>query len=97
MRYLLQNMQEEIQRLEKEIQAIQERNRKVDADKAWETSRFRILSVALVTYIIAAIVLYLIGANNFLLSALVPTVGYLLSVQTLPVIKRWWIKNHITK
>lgn len=90
-------MHNEIQRLEKEIQAIHERNRKVEADKAWETSRFRILSVALVTYTIATIVLYLIGANNFLLSALVPTVGYLLSVQSLPTIKRWWIKNRTTK
>ena len=86
-------MQERLQKLEEGITLLKERNTRVEADKAWETSWFRMLSVALVTYVIAAIVLWLIGANNVLLGSLVTTVGFILSIQSLPVIKRWWIEK----
>jgi hypothetical protein len=76
-----------------EIAAIKERNRRVEADKAWERSGFRILSIAAITYIIASVVMYAIGIANYLLSALIPTIGYFLSTQSLPVIKRWWIEH----
>lgn len=79
--------------IEKEIQAIKERNLRVEADKAWEISGFRVFTIAVITYIIAAIVFYLIGVKNFWLSAFVPTVGYWLSTQSLPAIKRWWIRK----
>lgn len=87
-------MEQKLQDLEKEIMAIKERNMRVGADKAWETSNFRIFSIALITYAIAALVLYLIGTENFLRNALVPTVGYFLSTQSFPAIKKWWIKNN---
>ncbi len=90
-------MEEKIQKLEKEVATIKERNLRVEADKAWETSNFRIFSITIITYIIAALVLYFIGAKNFLLSALVPTAGFFLSVQSLPVIKRWWTKKFLHK
>ena len=76
-----------------EIAAIKERNRRVETDKAWERSWFRILSITVATYIIASAVMYAIGIANYLLSALIPTIGYFLSTQSLPVIKRWWIKK----
>ena len=83
--------------IEKEIAAIKERNLRVEADKAWETSNLRILLVAAITYVIASLVLYFIGVKTFLLSALVPTVGYYLSTQSLPFIKRWWTNKFIQK
>lgn len=69
--------------IEKEINLIKERNKKVEADKDWETSLFRIVSIVVMTYIITAVVFYFIGIKNFLLSALIPTVGYYLSMQLL--------------
>jgi len=90
-------MEEKIQIFEREIAAIKERNLRVEADKAWETSGFRIFSLTIITYIVAAFVLYFIGAKNFLLNAIVPTAGFFLSVQTLPVIKNWWIKKFLRK
>ena len=74
--------------------AIRERNSRVEADKAWETSAFRMFSLALITYIVAAVVMYLIDVQNYLLGALVPAAGFVLSVQSLPILKRWWIKKH---
>ena len=81
--------------IEKEITSIKERNVKVEADKAWETSFCRVGLISLATYIIASFVLYGIGVQNFLLNALIPTVGYLLSAQSLPFIKHWWIKRYL--
>jgi hypothetical protein len=83
--------------IEKEIEKIKKRNEKVEADKAWETSSFRKSFIVLVTYIITAIVFYLIGVRSYLLNALIPTTGYFLSIQTVPFIKNWWIKKYMRR
>ena len=83
--------------IEKEIILIKERNLKVEADKAWETSFFRIVSISIITYFIASIAMYFIGVKNFLFNALIPTIGYLLSAQSLPFIKKWWIREYLSK
>ena len=83
--------------IEKEINSIKERNQKVETDKAWEVSKFRVASIAVMTYIIIAVVFYMIGVRNFLVSALIPTVGYYLSTQSLPFIKRWWVNGMYKK
>lgn len=77
--------------IETRLQAIEERNVRVEMDKAWEVSFTRRLSIALVTYFTASLFLWLIGVGYPLLGALVPTGGYLLSTLSLP-----WIKNHWT-
>ena len=79
--------------LEKEIQEIKERNQRVEADKAWETSWFRIISVTLIIYAVAAFLLYFIGVENFFSAALVPAGGYFLSVQSLPMVKDFWLRT----
>jgi hypothetical protein len=88
-------MEERINKIEQELSGIKERNARVEAEKAWETSSFRKATIAVVTYILASLVLYFIGIQNFYLSALIPTIGYILSTLSLPFVKRWWIgKNH---
>ena len=87
---------EHLERMEKEILALKERNARVEAEKAWETSYVRTGSIALITYVVACGVLYSIGAENFLLGALVPTAGYILSTQSLPAIRRWWIETFLS-
>ena len=77
--------------LEQEINALKERNRRVEGDKAWETSWFRICFIVVITYLITTIVFYFIGVNNFYLNALIPTIGYFLSTLSLPFVKKWWI------
>jgi len=76
-----------------ELIRIKERNLRVEADKAWETSKTRRGLITALTYIV--IVLFLIYANveDPYLVALIPALGYLLSTLTLPFLKGWWIKN----
>ena len=86
--------EDRIQKLEREIQLIRDRNSKVGAEKAWEVSWFRTLTITIITYIVACFILAVLGVENFMQSALVPAVGYFLSMQSLPLVKKWWIRNH---
>ena len=79
--------------MEEQLRVIHERNRRVESDKAWETSWFRIGSITAITYIIAVVAMYAIGATNIFRNALIPTIGFFLSVQSLPFLKRWWVKK----
>lgn len=88
-------MEDRIKKLEEEIILVKDRNKKVEINKAWEVSRIRAFSILILTYIFASFALYVIGTKNFLLGAIIPTLGYFLSTQSLPFIKRWWIRNYI--
>jgi len=90
-------MEEKLKQLEKEIQLLKERNSRVEADKSWETSKFRIFTITIVTYLVALVVLRTMNSKNILVSALIPAVGYLLSTQSLPFIKKWWIAKNKAK
>lgn len=79
--------------IEQEIGIIKERNDRVEADKAWETSCTRRMFIAAVTYFVALLWLNLIGETGIYLKAVVPTGGYILSTLSLPFIKRAWIDN----
>ena len=86
--------QSKTEQLKNEIDSIKERNRRVERDKAWETSLTRIVSIAVLTYVVALIVMCVLSVPKPFLNALIPTLGFILSVQTLPVIKKCWIKKH---
>lgn len=79
--------------IEQEILDIKERNKKVEADKAWEVSWTRRVFISAVTYIAAAVWLVLIHDTMPWLKALVPVAAYVLSTLTLPPLKKFWIKN----
>jgi hypothetical protein len=77
-----------------ELQIIYERNKRVELDKAWETSWTRRGLIAVVTYGVAVIFMYQINVPDAYLNALVPTGGYLLSTLSLGIVKRWWLKKY---
>ena len=77
--------------IEKEIKNIQNRNKRVELDKKWETSLTRRLCIMVLTYIIIVIYSYLIrNNNNIFLSSIVPVIGYLLSTLSLKLIRKIW-------
>ncbi|MES3031687.1 MAG: hypothetical protein V4699_00380 [Patescibacteria group bacterium] len=86
-------MEDRIQKIETEIALIKERNFRVEADKVWETSYFRVFLISGIIYVVALKVMYFIGVVNYYLDAFIPAIGYFISVQSLPFIKKWWIKN----
>jgi fructose 1,6-bisphosphatase len=79
--------------VEAEIKSIKERNARVEADKAWETSTERRALIAAGIYALSAIFLLAINAQNPYLAALVPALGFVLSTLTLPFIKEGWVRG----
>ncbi|VVC03915.1 Uncharacterised protein [Candidatus Burarchaeum australiense] len=85
-----ENLQAELKR---ELHSIKQRNARVEADKAWETSAARRGLITLMTYVLAVILFVIIAAPNPWLTALVPAAAYALSTLTLPFVKDWWLGN----
>ena len=82
--------------LVQEISKIKERNKKVELDKAWETSWTRRICICILTYIVVIIYSYLIRVyDNIFLSSLVPVIGFTLSTLSLKVIRNIWEKYSI--
>jgi len=77
--------------LEKRVQDIEERNRRVEADKAWELSWSRRGLLVLFTYLAIGFYLQAILVPNPWLNAIVPAVAFLLSTLTLPWFKKVWL------
>lgn len=80
---------------ELELQKIKERNKRVEADKAWEVSPTRRLFIASITYVVAVLWLSMIGDSDTWIKALLPVFGYLVSTFSLPLIKDWWVKKRM--
>jgi hypothetical protein len=87
-------MSDQLTELEKRIAAIEARNRRVDADKGWETSLLRRTAIAAITYAVAGALLIFLNTPHWPLAACMPVLGYLLSTITLGVLKRRWIAKH---
>ena len=78
--------------LEKEINLIKERNQRVEAGKAWETSWTRKILVAMFTYATIALFFLFAGVLNPFVNAIVPALAFILSTASLPFLKNFWLK-----
>lgn len=88
-----ESVEERILKLEAEIAAIHARNIKVEEDKSWETSRTRLLSVALVTFVFTSLVFFTLDLSYPVLNALLATACYILSTLSLPLIRKLWVQK----
>lgn len=80
--------------IEERINTIEERNRKVEGDKAWEVSTARRIFIVILTFLLAWLWLWLIGEGRSYFKALVPAVGYWLSTVSLNIVKNHWLKKN---
>lgn len=81
--------------LKKEIDEIKERNKRVELDKAWETSWTRKICIMILTYIVVIAYSYVIrNYDNILLSSLVPVIGFTLSTLSVKLIRNLWERKN---
>ena len=74
-----------------EIDQIKNRNKKVETDKAWETSWTRKICIALLTYFVVVLYSYIISQfSNIWLSSLVPVFGFILSTLSIKFVRKIW-------
>lgn len=81
--------------LEQRIAKIEKRNKRVETDKAWETSWTRRICIMALTYLVVVAYSYIIReCDNILLSSLVPVLGFLLSTLSVKAVRRLWEKKN---
>ena len=79
----------EVRELEERVIEITERNKRVELDKKWETSKTRKICIAVLTYIVVIIYTSIISkTSNVFLSSLVPVMGFLLSTLSLKAVRK---------
>ncbi len=79
-----------IKQLGTEIREIKERNKRVEADKAWETSWLRRSIIAILTYIVVVIFFFYAHLPNPLANAIIPALAFVVSTMTLSALKNIW-------
>jgi hypothetical protein len=82
----------EREELNRRVSEIELRNKKVEVDKAWETSYTRRILLIIFTYLAIGLYLRAIHVPQPWLNAIVPSVGFLLSTLTLPLFKKMWLR-----
>jgi len=82
-----------VENLQKEIEKIKERNKRVESDKAWETSWSRKILITILTYVVIVIFFYFAGLPKPFVNSIVPTLAFGLSTLTLPIFKKIWLKH----
>ncbi|MCK4550599.1 MAG: hypothetical protein KAT91_01470 [Candidatus Aenigmarchaeota archaeon] len=78
--------------LEKEIESLKQRNSRVEADKAWETSKARRFIVAILTYFVIVAFFFAAGLPKPFTNSIVPALAFVLSTLSLPFFRKVWIK-----
>ena len=80
-----------LSQLETAVASIQQRNLRVEREKAWEVSQTRKAAIVIVTYLLMWLVFIISGVEAAWFNAVIPTAGYFLSTQSLPFLRNWWI------
>lgn len=86
-------MSSELENLKKRVNALEARNKRVELDKAWETSTVRKLSIIVVTYLVVLGFLFIINNDKPFINAIVPSLGFFLSTLAVNVLKKQWIRS----
>ena len=86
-------MENKIQELEERIFAIEKRNKRVEMDKAWETSDQRKAVIFGLTYVVVVLLLVAGKIDRPFANAVIPSIAFVLSTQTLSFFKKNWLKR----
>lgn len=82
-----------MENLEQRIKKIEQRNKEVENNKAWETSWIRRGLLTFFTYLAIGAYMWSIDIDRPWLNAVVPAVAFMLSTLTMPFFKKIWLKN----
>lgn len=83
--------------IEKRLNAIEQRNRRVELNKTWETSLSRKIIIAVLTYITIVLFFFVAQLPKPFINSIVPTTAFVLSTLSLPFFKKLWQKYKTKK
>lgn len=75
------------------IEQLEARNKRVEADKAWEVSWTRRISIMVLTYLVVVSYLHFVVKVDPWINAVVPVVGFFLSTLTIGLLKKLWTRS----
>ena len=78
--------------LEKKVSNLEERNKRVEIDKKWETSWFRRIIIAILTYFVIFLFFVFASLPRPFVNSIVPTAGFVLSTLSLPIFRKVWVR-----
>ncbi len=76
---------------------LEDRNKRVEANKAWETSWVHRGAIMLLTYAVVVVYLRFVVHINPWINAVVPVCGFFLSTLTLSALKQRWITQRVER
>ncbi len=79
--------------LQQRIELLEARNKRVEADKAWEGSWQRRLLIMALTYVVVVCYLHFVVHIEPWINAFVPVIGFFLSTLTVSLVKQHWLKS----
>lgn len=82
----------EIEELKARVAALEARNKRVETDKAWETSGTRKAAIVGVTYLVVLAFMFIIENDKPFINAIVPSLGFFLSTLVVGGLKKHWVK-----
>jgi len=77
--------------IESRLAQIEERNHRVELDKAWETSWARRLFLTFMTYLLLGLYMWMIEITRPWLNSIIPAAGFFISTLTIEWAKKRWI------
>ncbi len=83
--------------IEDRVKQIEIRNKRVEIDKAWETSLTRKIAIAILTYLVVVLYLYFVMHIDPWLNAIIPVCGFLLSTISISYLNKVWVNNNFKK
>ncbi|MDH4330613.1 MAG: hypothetical protein OEV93_03620 [Candidatus Moranbacteria bacterium] len=84
---------ENLNDIEQRLNLIEERNKRVEMDKAWETSWERRVAIVILTYFVIVLFFFMAGLSKPFISSIVPAVGFVLSTLSLSFLKKRWVER----
>ena len=82
-----------MENLEERIQKIEERNARVEADKAWEVSFTRRIILVVLTYVVVGITFMVIDVVKPWMNAIIPASAFMISTFTISFVKTRWLRK----
>ena len=79
------------QNLEERVARLENRNRRVESDKAWETSWLRRGSLMVLIYLTIVFYLKFVVHISPWINGLVPVIGFFISTLTIGLLKQRWL------
>ena len=77
---------------EQRIQNIEDRNKRVEADKSWERSLARRVILAISSYLVIAIFFIFIKIEKPWINAIVPALAFMIQQLSMPFFKKKWLE-----